>query len=75
MINDKICNSKNYLEPKTEGIYYIKIFINHIIEDCFGLFCYCKNILNIDLSSFDTKNVTNMSHMFQYCSNLTNINL
>jgi len=75
LINDKIYESKRYFEPKTEGIYYIKIFMNHIIADCFGLFYECRNIINIDLSSFDTKNVTDMSSMFSGCSNLTNINL
>ena len=29
----------------------------------------------MDLSSFDTKNVTDLESMFSCCSNLTNINL
>ena len=39
------------------------------------MFFGCSNLTNIDLSSFDTKNVTNMSYMLSYCSNLTNIDL
>ena len=31
-----------------------------------------KNINNLDLSSFDTKNVANMSWMFAYCNSLRN---
>ena len=34
------------------------------------MFNNCLNLTNIDLSSFDTKNVTNMSAMFYECSNL-----
>ena len=73
LINDKIYKSKRYFEPKTEGLYNIKIFINDIIVDCFGLFYYCYKIINIDLSSFDTKNVTDMSLMFAGCNSLENI--
>ena len=35
----------------------------------------CTNLTNIDLSSFNTQNVTNMEGMFFNCSNLTNIDL
>ena len=37
--------------------------MNHMLS-------YCKNITNLNLSSFDTKNVTNMSDMFFNCKNL-----
>ncbi len=40
-----------------------------------GIFFECSKLTNINLSSFNTQNVTNMSDMFYYCSNLTNINL
>ena len=40
-----------------------------------GMFYGCKNITNIDLSNFDTKNVTNMSGMFFGFKNLINIDL
>ena len=39
------------------------------------MFRYCSNLTNLNLSSFDTKNVTNMSGMFSHCSNLTNLML
>ena len=38
LTNDKIYKSKRYFEPRIEGIYYVKIFINNMMEDCFGLF-------------------------------------
>ena len=34
---------------------------------------YCENLTKIDLSNFDTKNVTNMSSMFCNCNNLISI--
>ena len=36
---------------------------------------YCSNLTYINLSSFQTKNVTIKSYIFNDCSNLTNINL
>ena len=39
------------------------------------MFGGCSNLTNIDLSSFNTQNVTNMFFMFGRCSNITNINL
>ena len=75
LINDNIYESKNYFIAKASGIYYIKIFIKNIIQDYFGLFYECPKITKIDLSSFDTKNVTNMGFMFYNCSNLTNLDL
>ena len=74
-INDKLYESKEYFIPEKVGIYHIKIITKNNIQDCFGLFYDCLNIIDIDLSSFDTKNVSNMSYMFSYCENLENINL
>ena len=39
------------------------------------MFDYCSNLTSIDLSNFDTSNVTNMSCMFNNCSNLTSLDL
>ena len=37
--------------------------------------CGCKNLISLDLSNFDTSNVTNMSFMLCGCSSLKEINL
>ena len=37
------------------------------------MFNECTNLLNLDLSSFDTRNITETSHMFLYCKKLDNI--
>ena len=39
------------------------------------MFYCCENLTELDLSSFDTGNVTNMSYMFDCCNNLTELDL
>ena len=34
------------------------------------MFGFCKNLIKLDLSSFDTKNVEKMSYMFEGCEKL-----
>ena len=74
-INNEKYEFKKYFIPKTEGVYTIKLQINIYIKNCSYMFYECINLINIDLSSFDTKNVNNMYSMFSYCYLLKNINL
>ena len=39
------------------------------------MFSSCRSLNNLNLSDFDTKNVTNMYCMFSCCSSLNNLNL
>ena len=39
------------------------------------MFYECDKLLSIDLSNFNTNNVTNMEYMFCRCSSLTSLNL
>ena len=39
------------------------------------MFYGCKLLNYLDLSSFNTKHVTDMSQMFYYCKNLTILNI
>jgi len=73
-INNKKYKYQKYFKPEKEGIYIIKIKLKDNIKDCSFMF-EGKNIENIDLSSFDTKNITNMSNMFNGCSNLMKLDL
>ena len=68
-------NSKFYFKPVKKGFHIIKIKLNNLLENCYKMFSKCKYISKIDLSSFNTKNIYNMSYMFSECTNLTNINL
>ena len=74
-INDKYYNFQKYFIPDKEGEYNILLKFNILIRDCSFMFYGCSNLLNIDLSSFNTRNATNMSYMFAGCSNAMNIDL
>ena len=39
------------------------------------MFLGCSSLTSLDLSNFNTNNVTNMSYMFSNCSSLTSLNL
>lgn len=43
-----------------------KIYVNYMFDGC-------SNLTTLDLSSFDTSRVKNMSYMFWGCTNLTTI--
>ena len=74
-INNKKYKYTKCFKPKKDGLYKIQIKFNIKFKDCSYMFGGCSNLTKIDLSYFDTKNVTNMSYMFYYCFRLTNINL
>lgn len=50
---------------------FLKTIITTSMEN---MFSGCKNLTGIDLSGFDTSNVTNVTSMFSGCENLTTIN-
>ena len=39
------------------------------------MFCECNSLTNINLSNFNTQNVTNMSFMFYGCNSLKKENI
>ena len=40
-----------------------------------NMFNDCSNLINLDISNFNTNKVEDMKAMFQNCSKLTNLNL
>ena len=74
-INNKKYKYEKYFIPEKEGDYHILLKFNILMTDCSFMFYGCKNITNIDLSLFNTQNVTNMIGMFNGCCNLTNVDL
>ena len=58
---------------ETENI--IKLVWYNQIDSCNGMFYECSNITEIDLSHFDSSNVTEMVFMFGNCSSLQYLNL
>ena len=39
------------------------------------MFDHCASLTSLDVSNWDTSNVTNMAGMFRSCFNLTSLNL
>ena len=74
-INNKKYKYQKYFVPEKEGKYEIILKFNIILKDCSFMFYNCNNLINIDLSTFDTKGVINLGGMFYGCSNLTKIDL
>ena len=72
-INNVKYNFHNEKYFYNEGLYYIKLIFKNNIQNCSKLFYNCKNIINIDLSNFNSTKVKNMSSMFEECRNLINI--
>jgi len=74
-INEEEYEYNKFFFPKKCGINIIKLKFDTQIEDCSYMFYNCRNIVSIDLSSFDFKKVTDMSNMFSECYNLKNVDL
>ena len=73
---------KLWLDPTDKTAYYYtepeKVYLNTDSSKMFSLEYgeqKIKNILELDLSNFDTSQVTNMFAMFSYMSNLTTLDL
>ena len=71
--NQKIPFEKYHIFTK-EGIYTIKYILLKKITTCKKMFLKCDHILSIDLSNFDSSEVTDTSLMFINCFSLEEIN-
>ena len=74
-INGKIIPFSYFYKFTIKGKYNIQYSFKNYLTKTNHMFWGCKSITNLDLSNFNTKNVTNMSHMFGGCNSLTNLNL
>ena len=70
-IGEKICSV--YLSNKNNNT--IKIKWKNNLKSCRFMFLSMSNIVEIDLSNFDTSSVTDMSYMFYYCFSLSSLNV
>ena len=60
---------------KNEGIHTIKIIFRKKLYDYSFLFKNCKDLIEIDLSSFDCSQITSCESMFDGCISLKKLNL
>ena len=75
IINEKKIGFAYLFGFKNKGIYTIKYTFKNLLTKINLLFSNCSSLINIDLSNFNTQNVTNMSYIFSGCSSLKEINL
>ena len=57
------------------GEIKVKFIFNKLLTSTHRMFEGCSSLQSIDLSSFNTTNVKDMSYMFYKCSSLQSINL
>ena len=74
-INGNKHKFNKYFKPTKEVNYKIEIYFKNKMKDCSFMFSGCKNIISVDLSSFNSSNVTSMYYMFGLCTHLKEINL
>ena len=74
-INNEIIPFNYYHQFKSKGKYTIKYSFKNNLKCTCLMFGDCKLLTNINLSNFNTNNVTNMNCMFYGCSSLKDINL
>ena len=74
-INNKIIPFNYLYKFKEKGKFKIEYSFKNNIKSLANLFSKCNSLTNIDLSNFNTQNVTDMRYMFYGCNSLTNIDL
>jgi surface protein len=74
-INNKKIKFNSEYESDEIGLITIKFKFKKLLTSTAFMFYYCKSLKSIDLSSFNTNNVTNMRYMFHNCSSLKSIDL
>ena len=69
-INNEKYENKKYFNPKEVGLYQINLKFNSNITNMSYMFLGCSEMMSIDLSSFDSREVTTMDGMFSECTGL-----
>lgn len=62
-------NTKMYVSTQYKGV---KVEGN---TNSSNMFYYCRNLVTLDLSNFDTSKINNMSSMFNVCNSLTSLDV
>ena len=74
-INGKIMPFSYYYKFPVKGKYNIQYSFKKCLTKTNHMFWGCKSIINLNLSNFNTQNVSNMSHMFGGCNTLQSLTL
>ena len=74
-INEILQNyTGNLAKNLIEEINIIKMVWNNPLVSCYSMFNALRNIIKVDLSKFDTSQLTYINDMFRDCISLTSIN-
>ena len=74
-INDNKIKFDYKYKSNERGDIKVKFIFRNLLTITYQMFRDCKSLISIDLSSFDTTNVSNMGFMFMECSFLESIDL
>ena len=74
-INDKKIKFNYKYKSNEKGNIQVKFIFNKLITSTNFMFARCSSLQSINLSSFNTTNVKDMSRMFCGCGSLRSINL
>ena len=74
-INDKKIKFSYKYKSNEKGNIQVKFIFNKLLTSTNHMFSGCSSLQSINLSSFNTTNVKNMSFMFFKCSSLQSIDL
>ena len=74
-INNILMPFSYFYEFKRKGKYIIKYKFKNYLTITNYMFCYCVSLTNLNLSNFNTQNVTNMDSMFYDCKSLKTNNI
>ena len=74
-INDKKINFCYFYEFPNKGIYNIKYVFKKFLNITNYMFFDCESLISLNLSNFNTQNVTNMNYMFYNCNSLISLYL
>ena len=74
-INNKRIKFNYKYKSNEKGEIKVKFKFKKLLTSTAYMFKECSSLKSIDLSSFNTINVNNMSSMFRECSSLQSINL
>ena len=69
-INDVKMEFSYYYKFPKRGNYIIKYKFKKTLNSTYFMFNECYSLISLDLSNFNTHNVTNMSYMFYKCKSL-----
>ena len=73
-INDKKIKFNTKYKSKEIGVIKVTFKFNKLLTSTSYMFRNCSSLISLDLSSFNTTNITNMRGMFYSCSSLKSIN-